>query len=157
MTRAENSGSEVCDTCHEVLVRQRGQTLQQWLNELGAFRRHHDHSTRPNWDLTSQVVPMDHEIVERLEADGYCLLKVIEGKVVIVVEPDHYVTFTTTGWFIEHSLNCRMGGKMGECPYHASIDEVADDMTGMGDHGLGRWKITGIDLEGLPHLEATGE
>jgi hypothetical protein len=60
---------------------------------------------------------------------------------------DHYVIFTADGWTTTHSVDCRLSGRMHECPYHAAAELVA------GPDLLGRWKITGIDREGLPEME----
>lgn len=65
-------------------------------------------------------------------------------------EPDHYVTFDETGWFIEHSLDCRIAGTIGTCAHNGAIRAIGEPK--FPDH-LGRWRITGIDSEGLPSLE----
>ncbi len=60
---------------------------------------------------------------------------------------EHFVTFNETGWFIEHSLRCRVSGRMAAgCSWQAAVELVAGD----GDHG--RWLIDSIDSEGLPAL-----
>lgn len=65
---------------------------------------------------------------------------------------DHFVTFDADGWFVEHSLACRLAGTLGTCGYNRAVREVADDGPPDEDD-LGRWRITGIDSEGLPELE----
>jgi hypothetical protein len=74
-------------------------------------------------------------------------------------EPDvsgHFVTFTTTGWSVEHSLQCRMDGDMQRgCAFESAIRRVCEpvDFHQRQDHLFGRWRITSIDSEGLPSLE----
>jgi hypothetical protein len=63
---------------------------------------------------------------------------------------DHYVTFDADGWFIEHSVPCRLAGTLGTCVFNAAIREVADEPD---PDQFGRWRITEIDEEGLPSLE----
>jgi hypothetical protein len=66
---------------------------------------------------------------------------------------DHFVTFIHGRWAIEHSVECRLSGRMSECAYHQAVATVADDcLADWGGGTLGRWKITGIS-EGLPDLE----
>ena len=65
---------------------------------------------------------------------------------------DHFVTFTLHNWSIEHSLQCRMDGLMQRgCSFERAIVKVSDG--GPYEDQLGRWRITGIDSEGLPSLE----
>ncbi len=61
---------------------------------------------------------------------------------------DHYVIFTADRWTIEHSVECRLSGHMHECEYHAATDRFAEFDPDM----AGRWRIDGIDSEGLPEL-----
>lgn len=64
---------------------------------------------------------------------------------------DHYVIFTEDRWTVEHSVACRLSGRMSECEYHAAVDEV---FWGAPDPDqLGRWRISGIDSAGMPDLE----
>lgn len=67
-------------------------------------------------------------------------------------EPDHFVTFADDGWFIEHSMGCRIDGTIGTCGYNHAVREIADDYAYEPDD-WGRWWITDIDEEGLPSLE----
>lgn len=77
------------------------------------------------------------------------------GFVVIPDQPDHYVTFDQGGWFITHSVACRVAGTLGTCAYNAAIRKVAEAFDPDDDADqLGTWKITDIDSEGLPSLEA---
>lgn len=64
---------------------------------------------------------------------------------------DHYVIFTEDRFTVEHSVECKLGGHMHECTYHAAIAEAADEPD---PEMFGRWRITGIS-EGLPDLERT--
>lgn len=76
------------------------------------------------------------------------------GHVIIPDEPHHYVTFDQGGWFIEHSVACRVAGTIGTCNFNAAIREIAEDFDPDEDPDqLGRWRITWIDGEGLPSLE----
>ena len=106
-----------------------------------------------NWGLISQVVPLDFAITDRLEADGFCLLKVTDGKVQIIEQPDHWVTFAETGWFVEHSLDCRLSGHMAECPYHAAIEKwVAGRMYRPDNDNGRRYCIVSVEEDGFPVL-----
>lgn len=78
---------------------------------------------------------------------------VAEGYVVIEDQPDHFVTFDESGWFVEHSIACRVAGTIGTCAYNSAIRHVADDKDPHDPGDLGRWRITEIDSEGLPSLE----
>lgn len=62
---------------------------------------------------------------------------------------DHYVIFTEDGWTTEHSVECRLSGQMHRCAYHDAIAKVAHEFD---PDMAGRWRITGIDSEGLPSL-----
>lgn len=73
------------------------------------------------------------------------------GYRVVRNDPDHYVCFTEDTWFIEHSLDCRIAGAIGTCRFNTAIRDIADDMRD--SEQLGRWRITGIDSEGVPSLE----
>jgi hypothetical protein len=67
---------------------------------------------------------------------------------------DHYVIFTEDNWTVEHSVECRLSGRMHECSWFEAIRRIT---TGWEPAMLGRWRITGIS-EGLPDLErAEGE
>lgn len=80
-------------------------------------------------------------LIEKLAEQGY---------VIVRDEPDHFVTFDEDGWFIEHSVACRVAGTIGTCAYNQAIREIADEP----DPGqMGRWRITEVDSEGLPSLE----
>jgi hypothetical protein len=62
---------------------------------------------------------------------------------------DHYVIFSPDRWTIEHSVDCRLSGRMHECDYHEAVVRIAYEFDpGMG----GRWRIDGIDSKGLPSL-----
>lgn len=82
------------------------------------------------------------KIAENLIAAGYRIVK---------NDPEHYVCFTEDTWFIEHSLNCRINGTIGTCEFNHAILNIAEDLPD--PEQLGRWRITGIDPEGLPSLE----
>lgn len=76
------------------------------------------------------------------------------GLVVVEDEPHHYVTFDEYGWFIEHSVACRIAGTIGTCTYNEAVRGVVEDFDPNEDPDqLGRWRITDIDDEGLPSLE----
>jgi hypothetical protein len=63
---------------------------------------------------------------------------------------DHYVIYTEDRWTIEHSVQCRLGGRMHECAHHEAIAAVSEEY----DPAMaGRWLIVNIDSEGLPVLE----
>lgn len=79
--------------------------------------------------------------IESLTEQGYRL---------VPDQPEHYVTFDKDGWFIEHSIICRLMGTIGTCEYNTAIREVYDEPV---PDEFGRWKITLIDDEGLPSLE----
>lgn len=72
------------------------------------------------------------------------------GYVLIRDQPDHYVTFDEAGWFVEHSVACRVAGTLGTCAYGNAVRMVAVEPD---PRQLGRWRITEIDEMGLPSLE----
>lgn len=78
-----------------------------------------------------------------------------EGWRIVEDEPDHFVTFDEQGWFIEHSLDCRITGTIGTCTYNAAIREVYDEAPHPDD--MGRWRITAVDDEGVPSLERAAD
>jgi hypothetical protein len=61
---------------------------------------------------------------------------------------DHYVIFASDGWVIEHSVECRLGGRMHECEHHAAVGRVIGARAPI----AGRWLITAIDPNGEPAL-----
>lgn len=64
---------------------------------------------------------------------------------------DHFVTFDAEGWYIEHSLACRMSGEMkAGCRFQSAIRSIADLPDA---ERMGYWRITAIDAMGLPSLE----
>jgi len=63
---------------------------------------------------------------------------------------DHFVIFTEDRWTIEHSVECRLSGHMHECDQHEAVARVA--VGGFDPRMAGRWRIDGIDSEGLPNL-----
>ncbi len=65
---------------------------------------------------------------------------------------EHYVIFTEDRWTVEHSVECKLSGHMHECAYHDAVRLIADEYD---PDRAGRWRITGIDSEGLPSLERT--
>lgn len=62
---------------------------------------------------------------------------------------DHYVIFTRDGWTTEHSVECRLSGRMSECEWHEAVRRFAGEFD---PDLLGRWRITGVS-EGRPGLE----
>src|SRR4051794_5532242 len=88
---------------------------------------------------------LGREVIAELAAEGF---------VVIPDEPDHYVNFDMAGWFIVHSVACRVAGTLGTCEYNGAIRKIAEDFDPDDDPDqLGLWRITEIDSEGLPSLE----
>jgi hypothetical protein len=69
----------------------------------------------------------------------------------VTTAQEHYVVFTEDRWTVEHSAECRLSGHMHECAWHAAVAHIAED--GYEADMDGRWKITGIDSEGLPSFE----
>jgi len=67
---------------------------------------------------------------------------------------DHYVIFTEDRWTIEHSVECRLSGHMHECSEHEAIALTAREYD---PDMAGRWRINGIDGDGLPSLERAGQ
>jgi hypothetical protein len=84
------------------------------------------------------------KIAENLIAAG---LRIVKN------DPDHYVCFTEDTWFIEHSLDCRINGTIGTCEFNHAILDITSQQAMPDPRQLGRWRITGIDSEGLPSLE----
>lgn len=66
---------------------------------------------------------------------------------------DHFVIFTEDRWTVEHSVECRLSGRMPECAYHAAVAAIADEPR---PEMAGRWRIAGIDAAGLPILTPAG-
>lgn len=69
----------------------------------------------------------------------------------VASQSDHFVTFDADGWFIEHSMACRVAGTLGTCRCNRAIREVYDEPPP--EDQWGRWRITDVDSEGLPLLE----
>ena len=70
---------------------------------------------------------------------------------------DHYVIFTEDRWTVEHSVECRLSGRMHECEYHEAVAAIATEFD---PDMAGRWRIDEIDSEGLPAMvraEETGD
>jgi len=84
------------------------------------------------------------EIIAALSAAGYRIVK---------DDPEHYVNLTGDTWFIEHALDCRIAGTIGTCQYNRAIMDLPREV--IDDWGCGRYRITGIDEEGLPSLVRT--
>jgi len=84
------------------------------------------------------------KIAENLVAAG---LRIVKN------DPHHYVCFTEDTWFIEHSLDCRIAGTIGTCEFNHAILDITAQQAMPDPRQLGRWRITGIDSEGLPSLE----
>lgn len=66
----------------------------------------------------------------------------------MVARPDHFVTFDSSFWTFEHSMECRLGGEMATCPYVAAAKDIASNFI---PELSGRWRITNHD--GVPALE----
>lgn len=63
---------------------------------------------------------------------------------------DHYVIFTKDRFTVEHSVECKLSGHMHECDWHEAVRRIAVEF----DPAMaGRWRIAGLDSEGLPILE----
>jgi hypothetical protein len=101
-------------------------------------------SSRPYWETTLAGLDV---------GGGTFLGDIIARKIIKAlesIEPDHFVVFDEKGWFVEHSLSCRLDGTLGTCDYNAAIRAVADEPN---PEDFGRWRITSIDSEGLPSLD----
>lgn len=61
---------------------------------------------------------------------------------------DHTVIFDVEDFTIEHSFECRLSGKMADCPYHKAVRLMT------GPHGIGRFTIVGLDSNACPVLVA---
>lgn len=61
------------------------------------------------------------------------------------VTGEHHVTFTDTVFGVEHPADCPT-----PCAYQAAVRRII----GCGSPIAGRWRITGIDADGLPDLES---
>ena len=89
------------------------------------------------------------EVLRILEAAGPHLAAAERERLYAELGNDHYVIFTEDRWTIEHSVECRLSGHMPECAYHAAVARIADEYD---PDRVGRWRIDGIDSEGLPAL-----
>lgn len=73
------------------------------------------------------------------------------GYVIIADQPDHRVNIDDDGWFIEHSIACRVAGTMHTCPATLGIIDMQNDMVYL---PVGRFLITGYEtVTGWPTLE----
>lgn len=97
------------------------------------------------------------EAIRRIEQTAAaCQAKAIEHAVAAERERiydllgrDHYVIFTEDRWTVEHSVDCRLSGRMPECEYHAAVVRISGEF----DPAMaGRWLITAIDPNGEPAL-----
>jgi hypothetical protein len=68
---------------------------------------------------------------------------------------DHYARFYDDSWATEHPRDCwaYQSAHGSACAYHTAVRRVI----GHGAPIDGRWRITGIDGEGLPTLEHAAE
>lgn len=65
---------------------------------------------------------------------------------------DHFVIFAEDGWTVEHSVDCRLAGDVTTgCAYWVAL-KYAGVTDAVDPEMLGRWRIDGIDSEGLPSL-----
>lgn len=103
-------------------------------------------------DRAKRSAPQVYRDAAMEDAETALLALAENGFVVIADEPKHFVTFNEKGWFIEHSIACRLAGTLGTCEFNQAIVEIAEDMTTPDEYG--RWWIIEVDEEGLPLLEA---
>jgi hypothetical protein len=59
------------------------------------------------------------------------------------------VVFTEDRWTVEHSVECRLSGRMHECGHHAAVARITAEFD---PEMAGRWRIASIDSDGLPDL-----
>jgi hypothetical protein len=64
-------------------------------------------------------------------------------------QPDHFVHFDADGWFVEHSMACRLDGTLGTCNWGKAIRSFAPEPD---PEWYGRWRIDEVDSEGMPGL-----
>jgi len=100
------------------------------------------------WMVDSGIV--DHVVFHTDDREVTVSSKNATSHVILKNEPDHYVNFDEDGWFIEHSIPCRVAGTIGTCEYNTAIREVYDEPD---PDDFGRWRIVDIDEEGCPSLE----
>lgn len=67
------------------------------------------------------------------------------------VPEEHVVEFGPARWGLEHPLSCRVAGSLIDCPYNTAVGLAGAD--GISTDTFGRWRVTGIDSDGLPVLE----
>lgn len=65
----------------------------------------------------------------------------------------HYVDFAPLRWTVEHSIDCRLSGRMSECDVHTGIVAWIEDRDVEYDAFKGRWLIRGFDASGTPALD----
>lgn len=97
--------------------------------------------------------PRGDNYEERLidwEARSVLLALAAAGYVVLPDQPDHFITFDSDGWFVEHSIACRVAGTIGTCDYNGAARELDDEFDA---ELIGRWRMVSIDSEGLPEVE----
>lgn len=93
-----------------------------------------------------------HARVRELEAAAPLIAAAERERIYDQLGHDHYVIFTDDGWTVEHSVDCRLAGDMTSgCDYWTAL-KYADVTDAPDPEMLGRWRIDGIDSEGLPSL-----
>jgi len=96
---------------------------------------------------------LDEEAAQRLSLHArICELEAAaaeRARICALLGSDHYVIFTADRWTIEHSVECRLSGHMHECLYYSAVSLIT---AGFDPEMAGRWRINGIDSEGLPSL-----
>jgi hypothetical protein len=96
-----------------------------------------------------------HALMAGLRAAAPLVAAAERERIYTLLGNGHFVIFTEDRWTIEHSVGCRLGGQMHECEYHAAVARIAGEFD---PDMAGRWRIDGIDDDGLPSLaRADGE
>lgn len=115
---------------------------------------------RPGWwdavpvvaRTLKELYPQNPDVVLGREARTIVQALHDAGLVILPDEPHHYVTFDDNGWFIEHSVECRVNRTLGTCEHNDGIRQFADRLTA-DNAPLGRWLIRGFDAHGTPALD----
>lgn len=107
----------------------------------------------PGW--TQMLGKSPHDLVDiALGAAAPLIAAAERERIFDLLGHEHYVIFTGDRWTVEHSVECRLSGHMATCRYHEAAAVIADEPR---PELLGRWRIDGIDNEGLPSLQRAEE
>jgi hypothetical protein len=95
-----------------------------------------------------------HALMAGLRAAAPLIAAAERERIYALLGNDHFVIFTEDRWTIEHSVDCRLSGRMHECGYHAAVARITAEFD---PEMLGRWRIDGEDLPSLVRADPAAE